>query len=35
VVLSELSLAKQSSINSIADSVLVIKGDYYAKGKPF
>jgi hypothetical protein len=35
VVLRELSLAKQSSINSIADSVLVIKGDYYAKGKPF
>ena len=35
VVLRELSLAKQSSIDSIAASVLVIKGDYYAKGKPF
>ncbi|MDY7574216.1 type 4b pilus protein PilO2 [Actimicrobium sp. CCI2.3] len=33
VVLRELSLAKQSSIHSIADSVLSIKGDYYAKGK--
>ena len=35
VVLRELSLAKQSSINSIADSVVAIKGEYYAKGKPF
>ncbi|MFT5533922.1 MAG: hypothetical protein ACI802_002158 [Candidatus Paceibacteria bacterium] len=35
VVMRELSLTKQSSINSIADSVLAIKGDYYAKGKPF
>ncbi len=35
VVIRELSLVKQDSINSIASSILIIKGEYYAKGKPF
>jgi hypothetical protein len=35
VVLRELSLAKQGSVNSSASSILTIKGDYYAKGKAF